>query len=136
MATASTATAAAAENPQYLDKHITQRPSPPWRSRRARTVLRADSGPAVTRSSAEGQAASALLRVELEKYGCGFPVDVISTIRNQHVALQVWPCAYLHVHALNSLGFAGLDNRTEAGRAARVVMVKEHSNARHSKEKV
>jgi len=43
---------------------------------------------------------------------------------------------YLHVHALNTLGFAGLDNRTEAGRAARVVMVKEHSNARHSKEKV
>ena len=56
----------------------------------------------MTRSSAEGQAASALLRVELEKYGCGFPVDVISTIRNQHVALQVWPCAYLHVHALNT----------------------------------
>ena len=49
----------------------------------------------MTRSSAEGQAASALLRVELEKYGCGFPVDVISTIRNQHVALQVWPCAYI-----------------------------------------
>jgi hypothetical protein len=60
----------------------------------------------VTRSSAEGQAASALLRVELEKYGCGFPVDVISTIRNQHVALQVWPCAYLHVH--DELEYGGL----------------------------
>ena len=89
-------------------------------------------------SSAEGQAASALLRMELEKYGCGFPVDVISTIRNRHAALQVWPtCAYLHAHALKyTLSFAGLDNRTEAGRAARVVIVKEHSDARHAKEKV
>jgi len=90
----------------------------------------------VTRSSAEGQAASALLRVELEKYGCGFPVDVISTIRNQHSALRVWPCAYLHAHALHSLNFAGLDNRTEAGRAARVVMVKEHRDERNAKVKV
>ena len=90
----------------------------------------------MTRSSAEGQAASALLRVELEKYGCGFPVDVISTIRNQHSALRVWPCAYLHAHALHSLNFAGLDNRTEAGRAARVVMVKEHRDERNAKVKV
>jgi len=37
MATASTATAAAAENPQYFDKHITQRPSPPRGGREGHT---------------------------------------------------------------------------------------------------